>query len=281
MSDEFTSGEIAAVADELSKTPEPASPAAHPEKTESASADTKAQPVSPEPVKAVTDGRIPLAEHKRVVDGFWERVNLLAWAEGLDPAEVREAIAQRKAASQPKPADVPQPDLQTEDGRRLYSADQAAARARWEVQQALDQFRAEQDQRLGPIEQERAQREHEARFVRDVQSVANLPQFNDHLDAMTKYVAEMNQRRQNGEPIPELSARDVYMAVVIPKLASREADLIAKGRQAALDDLDKSTSRSRDDINPGKRPAVSKKADHEKDWDELIEETVAELSARR
>lgn len=288
---DFSSDEIAASADELSKGPEPASSAAQPEKPAAkADASTKETPAESQK-KADEFGPVPWERHEAILNktrrDLEGKLSGLSWAEQLKADEVREALDLREqfrrdpaafakaTLDRAKTSEKPQPDLQTEDGRKMFSDVQAEALADFKVQQAIAAFEARLEPRLKPFEKERQAIEANRQLQQDVARVADLPKFGDYLTDMTAFMVDYNKRISDGERLPVLSARDVYDRVVLPKLASRDEELIAKGRQAALDDLDKSTSRSKGDLNPAKRAQATRVRDEDKDWEELIEETVA------
>ncbi len=199
----------------------------------------------------------------------------MGWARGLNPDEVRDAITHFKAAQKAAQSSPPQfRALVTEDGVRLESKEEAEWNRKQAVADALAQLKAELDPRLAPMESDRAQREHDAKWVRDTESIAHLPGLTKDEDwtPMVTYATELNQRRRNGEPIPEFTARQLYDAVILPKLAASRDAIMAEAKQAVLADMNNTSRRRTEDVNPGKVPAGSRKADRDKSFQELLEE---------
>ncbi len=274
-SSDFTSGEIAAG----SKDPDPAgaSPAsATQERPDQADAGTTVQPGAAE---KQTDpdrykGWIPPDAHERVTRGFHERLDKVSWATGLDRAEVEEALAIRRQLAQRQNASAePQPDAKDEQGQLYYTPQQAAKWAKWQAEQIVDQRMSEIDKRLAPIESTNASNARAQAIVNDVERIASLPGYGDHEAEMAKYVADMNLRRHNGENIPILSAMDVYVAVVVPKLGDESIV-----RKKIFAEMYNTSTRANDDVNPAKRATGSRKADKDRSIRDLVDEEMSKAS---
>lgn len=284
-SSDITSGEIATTAKELSSgTASPAAPASA--SSDPASADTTAQP---EPTKTTEFGPVPWERHELILNKTRRelegKLSGLSWAEQLKREDVEEALELRRLA-RTRPADLvkhlsarttsaPTPDARDDKGEAFYSPQQAAALARYEVQQAIAELRNEFGERFAPIESDHAQSRQQAALVSDIQEASSLPGYNDYLDEMTAFVADCNARRKQGERIPVYTAEQVYNRVVPPKLAANREAILADGKKAWLAELNSTSERTKGEINPQRIPAGSRKPDSEKSFSELAAEEVA------
>ncbi len=265
---DITSGDIATASKEASAEASPAPASQKP--TATADASPTASPAASEPTKDAY-GPIPWERHELILNNtrreYDGKLGKLSWAERLDRSKVERALQladlyeQRpdalaeQLAARTKKAAMPGADARDERGEAFYSPQQAAALARYEVQQAIADLRNEWGERLAPIETEHAQTQRHAALVQEIQAVSTLPGYLDHLDAMTAFVADMNQRRANGEPIPVFTAEQVYNRVVPQKLATARDALIADEKKKWLDELENTSAAARADINPNRIPA--------------------------
>ncbi len=273
--DDITSGDIATAEKSLDS----ASPAeSTTDTTASPDAAPRQQPVAPETTDDRYKGWIPPDAHERVVDGFHRRLDSLSWAQGLTREEVQEALAlRRQVIERQQQGATPPPDARDDRGEPYYSATQATAMARFEVERAVEKLREEFAERLTPIESRWKEDSRLSELNNEVQNASALPGFNDHIDAMTQYVAEMNERRARGERLPILSARDVYDKVVLPKVATLTESRQAELKKQWLAELYNSKAVVRDDINPA-RPAS---ATREKSSGIVTASAIAEEMERR
>lgn len=275
MDDTFTSGDIAAAAKE-SAAPAEASPAPQPTEptTPPASATTTpgAQPDATKP-----EDRIPIADHKRVLEttrrDYDAKLNRLSWAERLDRDRVERALAlaeqYERQQRQVQTPERPKPNLQTEDGRQLYDAEQAAALVRYEVEQAVREMKEQFIGRLSPIEQTFAQGQQAAAIDAQIASASQWPDFDKHVDAITEVIADANER---GERI---TLEQAYIRVAVPKFAQSREQLEPQIRKAILDELNTTSAAVKDTVNPSRRPPASPKADSEKSLTEMLQEEYA------
>lgn len=275
--DTFTSGDIAAAASEAAA-PAEASPAPQTADPSKADAPPTAAPTAVADATKPTGG-IPEDRHKDILEKtrreYESKLSRLSWAERMDPERVERALRladeherQRLASSTPQPK-APEPDLRTEDGRPLYSAEQAAALVRYEVEQASKALEDRFAQRFGPIEQSYHHGQQAAAIDAQIEEASAWPQFSDHLDAITDVIAQANSR---GERV---TLEQAYMRVVLPKLASAREETLAAGRKAALAELEQSSAAVRDTVDPSRKPAASAKKDSDKSLTEMLEEEYA------
>lgn len=281
---EFTSGEIATVAKELAAPSSAASPtAAEPQTPDNGTAAPKEQLGASEqkPIVATKDDRIPLVEHKGVVDGFHKRLDALQWATNYTPEQVRKALdtadryereqAEReRAKSTPS---VPQADLRTEDGTKMFSEEQNMAAIEYAVNKAVGALREELGSRLSPFETEHQERERINRDVSQIQEALTWKGFEQHMPVVTKAIAEANAKGQT------LSVRDAYILHVVPLLADATDATIAKKKEEWLAELNATTTKTTNEVIPGRTPASSRKKDTEMSISELFADEQAKRKA--
>lgn len=260
----FTSGDIAAA----EKSSAEASPAPHPSTTES----TAAAPITQPAVETHDEhGPVPFERHEAILGKtrreYEDRLSRLEWAQGLDRERVHRGLElddlyQRQPDRlyqhlSERTSKEPKPDRQDEHGNLFYSPEQADARAEYRAKRLLDEAKQEFGSRLAPIEAEREHARQLDGLSQQIASAASLPAFTDHVDAMTEYIADGNRRRAIGERVPIRSVSDAYMAVVVPKLAASRAALEPEIRKAILAEMNSTSARTKDDLNPGRAPAAS------------------------
>lgn len=264
----FTSGEMAAVEKDLS-TPAESSPAPHPQPTEPASPDTKDQ-VRP---TEQTPAGIPYTEHARILDGFYDKLKKVAWAESLDPAEVHEAIALAKRQRQEHSrSQAPTPDARDERGEPFYSPQQAAALARYEARLAVAEATATFEERFGPIEGHFESVQRMDSIAAQIDRAAHLPGFTDHLDAITALIQDGNQRRARGERVPRLTVEQAYLQIVVPKLAASREELAKEERKKVLEEMNHTSADVRREVNPNRGAPASRQKDADRPWGDIIDE---------
>lgn len=284
MPDTLTSGDIASAAAEQSSTAT-ASPAAH--STDQPTAATPGDTGTAVQTETTSrDGWIPPDRHKDILEKHrrdserakreYEReMERLSWARQYDPIKVARALElAEQHERQRQSSTAPQPDLRTEDGKTLYSAEQAAALARHEVSRAVERLEAKWTERLGPIENWHRQGQVNAGIESQIQTASQWPGFGDHVDAIATAIAEANDR---GEL---LSLHEAYIRVVVPQLVQSENDRLAAAKKAVLDEINKNSAATRDQIDPARRPPARSKPDSEKSLTEMIEEEFAARQAR-
>ncbi len=139
------------------------------------------------------------------------------------PAPVQKAAAETAA-----PTDKPQPDVLFPDGSVGYSAAAQEALIEWRVKDALKGV----DERFAPVEKERKEAQelavHRAEFERSVgtermrieHAKKSWPGYAQHEQAVKDYILAPGNERA--------TLHDAYIAVVVPKLQSSEADLRKK-----------------------------------------------------
>lgn len=115
--------------------------------------------------------------------------------------QIRAHLARTLGAMRNKPAEEPQPDLQTADGELVYSAGQHHKREQWLRQQMAEEV----NQRFAPIEQERQARAAEAEQQQRQQETRQMvtsrlsaweqqPGFKDHeADIQVRQLEYVNQ----------------------------------------------------------------------------------------
>ena len=285
----ITSGDIAA---EIKAQSAPASPAAQP-----AAAAEPAAPAIEAPAPTDEHGPIPFERHEAILGKtrreYDDRISRLSWAEGLTPAEVREALALRDVyRTKPErlaehlaervkgPAAEPQPDVKDEHGQPFYSPQQAAKWAAWQAEQIVSVRMAELEERFGPIESEFTQGQQMRALNAQVSDAEQWPGFLDHVTEITDALNDVNDRRARGERIPKLTLHEAYIRIVAPKLATRSAEQQANDKKAWLAELNSTTERVQDDVKPNRAPAASRKRDEEKTTAEMFHEEVAAARAR-
>jgi hypothetical protein len=227
-------------------------------------------------------GPIPFDRHKAVLDNARkEYEQKYAWAQGINPeqgyqlAGLARALAQDPVATyraigaqleaagllqgangqQPPPpgSDKPQPDLITEDGRRVYSAQQAEALNDWGMKQ-MEQRIA---QRFGPIEQQfqmsQVMAEANSTASQVLQEASQWPHFNE---CAVEIRDEMIRDKR-------LSLEGAYRRVVVPKLRQLE-------RASVLKELKQKPSATT--MNPGRRPTTAE-SPADTPWEDLLART--------
>lgn len=245
--------------------------------------DATAQgPVAPgSPAPKAPPGPIPFDRHKAVLDNARrEYEQKYSWAKGIEPeqgyqlaglaralatdpvATYRAIGAQLEAAGllkgangqPPQPADQkPQPDLITEDGRRVYSAQQAEALNDW----AMKQMEQRIAQRFGPIEQQfqmsQVMAEANSTAAQVLQEASQWPHF-------TECAVEIRDEMIRDK---RLSLEGAYRRVVVPKLRQLE-------RAAVLKELKQKPSATT--MNPARKP-TSADSPADTPWEDLLART--------
>lgn len=266
----FTSDDIAAVATPPAADPSPAAPA-------SPTMPTPAPTVPAKTTRSTEDtrGPLPYDRHEAILrttrDGYETRLKSTAWAERLDRQQVERAMAladlrerdPRRLYDELTPIvrtpDAPTPDLQTEDGKRLYSAEQAAALVRYELDRAFTERDQQVEARFGPIEARERQARTDQQLNTQIETATQWPGFTDHLDAVTEAIGQANADRR------VLSLADAYIQVVVPKLRDTE-------RRAILKEMDTTSAAATGDVNPGRIPSARQVPDKDKPLTQLIAE---------
>lgn len=244
LSDEITSAANKAADGSASSTERPQST------PETADASTRVTPERTEP--EIT--RIPLSDHERILDGYHKRLDSLSWASGLDADDVREALAiRRQLAQREKQSTEPQPDVKDERGDLFYSPQQAAKWADWKAGQREATLRDEFEQRLGPMEATFTEQQKVHSLTQQIDQAKTWPGFTDHVDAVTKALADANARGQ------KLTLHEAYITVVAPILAGSSAASDAEKKKKWLAELNHTSDVVKDDLHPGKRPASTRK----------------------
>lgn len=278
---DFTSGDIA-----QAEKPAVEAPPASTTQEKPATADASTT-VSPGTTEKPTDqfGPIPWERHELILNntrrGYEDKLHGLSWAEQLKREEVEQALALRELARRDPAAlvqhlskrseNAPSADARDERGEAFYSPQQAAALARYEVQKAIGELRAELGDRLTPIESERIQSKQYESLSNQIQAASAWPGFGDHLDAITEAIAQANTRRE------ELSLHEAYIKVVAPKLADASATREAELKKKWLAEQWDTSARAKADINPQRLPAATRKPNKDKSFPEIIAETREEL----
>lgn len=235
-------------------------------------------------------GPIPFERHEAILGktrrDYDERLARLSWAERVDPQRVERALQIAEMVDrrdkrllehfQSANGTEPQPDARDERGELYYTPQQAAKWADWKTQQARAELAEELDNRLTPIEAERASNEKMWTLNQQIERAAAWPGFADNVEAVTATLREANQRQ---EP---MTIHEAYInAVVIPKLAASREQIAKEEKQKWLAELNSTTAKAQTELNPGRTtPAASRKKHSDMSWGELIEEEVAKQKAR-
>ncbi len=281
--DNITDGAIGADED-LPPGDSPASdlpPSGDPEPTPRVSADGTGSP-------AGDHAPVPWKDHNRIVDGHHARYDPVAWASGLDQREVQRKMAlaelyesgkldrRDREPDAPGPA-RPGPDLQTEDGRKLYSDERAVALAEWVADQRVQAAIAKMEGRLGPLEETHKRSEVLAGVSGTIDAAldAGWPGLDqaDNQNAMADAVASANRQDRR------LSLSEAYIQVVVPKLAASREAIRAEERTKILAELNATSDDAKGELTPRARPAASRKSIHDMSFAEAMEAEVA--GARR
>lgn len=281
---DFTSGDIA----QADKPVADASPASAPQTAPAtADASTTASPAAHEK-PADQFGPVPWERHELILNNtrrdYEGKLGNLSWAERLKREEVEQAMALRDLARRDPQALVshlsqrtptqPKPDARDERGEAFYSPEGAMALANFVAEQAVAKVRQELGERLGPIESERESRQRQDALYTDVVTGLQLPGASQYLNDMTAFVTEMNARRARGEQIPVMTMRDVYDRVVLPKLSDTSTARQAELKKQWLAELNDTSVRAKDDINPQRLPAASRKADKDRPLGDIVREEI-------
>lgn len=272
---EITAGEIEAATKEAAPPADVTPRQQTQDSTENPPASATETPVVTEKPEDRYKGWIPPDAHKRIVDGFHSRFDEIAWARGLKRDEVEEALALRRQINERSRESAnaePQPDVKDERGELFYSPQQAAKWAKWQAQQEVAALRAEMEERYGPIESTFAEHQRMNAVVEQMDSALALPGADEFVKDMAAWVTDINDRRANGERLPQPTAMDAYVAVVPKRLQERGTASEAEIRKRLMKEINDTTERVTDDVNPSRVPAASHKKDSEKSIKELLEE---------
>jgi hypothetical protein len=162
--------------------------------------------------------------------------------------QLTSAAARMLASQRGKTADsaMPEPDLQTPDGMKLYSADQLAKRDEWLTNKLLAQVRGE----LAPVQQQyqqqqalQAQQQHRAQTAQAVKSLYESwkarPHFEDHKEDIAVAQKRLVDEGVDYRTAIGLAYAEVMDTIVRPKLqAQTHTSLVKK----AVDKAAASTS---------------------------------------
>lgn len=229
-------------------------------------------------------GPIPLDRHESILEGvrrdydgrvreLEERLTRLSWAERYDPTEIGRAIDAYTALSrQGSQAQLPGPDVRDERGETFYSPGRAAELVKFHVGEAVEELRMELAERLDPIEARDRMQRQQADIYGDIDQASTWPGFAEHVEAITARIAEANRQRQ------KLSLHQAYMEVVAPDFVKSRETLTQEIRKQIVDEMEETSARTRDDVNPRRQPVASHKSDKDKSFNELFKE---EFAARR
>jgi len=235
----------------------------HKESTGTADAATRVPTATPDDHK----GWLPPDVHERIVGGFHQRLDEVAWAKGLKREEVEEALAiRRQLHSREKQGHEPQPDAKDDRGELFYTPQQAAKWAAWQAQQIVDQRMQEIESRIGPIESTFARSQQEQTLGAQIAQAQTWPGFSDHIDAITQAITNA---RLSGRPI---SLAEAYIQTVTP-------NLVASEKKKWLAELNQTSEVVKDDLSPSKRPSAVRKDRSKMSLRELTEDAFA--SARK
>lgn len=268
---DITSGEIASAVKDAAAAV--ASPAQHTEDTTGkADAATREPSGVPEPKPEDRyKGWLPPEAHERVVDGFHKRLDAVAWASGLNPDDVRDALAlKRQLADRAKVSAEPAPDTKDERGDPYYTPQQAAKWAAWKADQIVSEKMREIEQRIGPIERTFAETKEMQTLSAQIQEAKQWPGFEDHLEAITKVVLD---GRKAGH---DIGLHEAYIHVVPKALAESGTAHEAELKKKWLAELNATHASTKQEVNPGRAPASSSpKKDSEMSISELMADEVA------
>ena len=224
-------------------------------------------------------GPIPYDRHEAILANARQEY---AWANGLDQARVQQALsvfdhlqrdpsgmAQLLQRSQQQQQE-PQPDLQDDQGRLFYSAEQAARLAQYQARRESAALEQKFTQRIGAtegyVQRQQALEQAQAQLA----EADTWPGFKEHENAITD---TFTQAAQTGQP---LSLWQAYAHVVFPTMQQSQEKLEASVRKKLLEEM----KRSPTDTDPNRSaPSPQLKADSEKSTAELIKEEWAKVEA--
>lgn len=151
----------------------------------------------------------------------------LQWA---DEATAAPATSAPQTAS--VPSDMPQPDVELEDGSKFYSAPQQQKLLEWKDAQYQKQLQEALDERFRPMKEQEQARELFTSSLSKQKTVlegyrSSKPLFKENESAIKALIAknleEYDTAAKYGRQVPLLSLQDAYIEVVVPKLvANRE-----------------------------------------------------------
>ncbi len=266
-SNDITSGKIASAVKDAATAE--ASPAQRTPAPGPADASTRETPGAPANGDDKYKGWIPPDAHKHVVDGMHKRLDSVAWANGLSRAEVEEALAiRRQLAERGTRGQEPQPDARDERGELFYTPKQAAAWAAWQAEQIVSQRMQEFDARIAPIEQREQSFAQTRELEGQIQTATQWPGFMEHVEVVTKAIQAANATGQ------KLTLHEAYIQHVVPKLSD-----LSVAKQKWLAELNDTTAKTNNEINPGRTPSRSRKKDSEMSIGELYADEIAKRKA--
>lgn len=271
---EITSGDIAA---EIKSQSESASPAAQPSAVaETPLASAIETPASTETTRA---GEPPQSEWPRIIGNFHDKLEKLAWAKDLTREEVEEALALRRVyktnperlvshLSERVSANAePKPDVLDENKQPYYSPQQAAKWATWKAEQIVNAKMTEWEQRFGPIEQTFTEQQKVSDANAQIDQAMSWPGFDEYMPDIT---AAVKAAKARGE---EITLEIAYVRAGVPqKIAERSTANLAEEKKKWLAELNSTTERVQDDVNPSRVPAASRKRDEDKTTAEMLRE---------
>jgi hypothetical protein len=243
----------------------------------------------------IGSGPIPLTRHKQILQQTRRelegRLTALSWADGYRQEQVDRAmqIAQyydsnpaglldylsthlgkgQQADTRPPIA----PEFETSDGVPLYAASQVTELLARQQAELNDSWGRTLDERVGPLEHMTRQQVMHASHAAQIQEAQTWPGFADHIQEITTVLTRANRA---GTP---MTLERAYLQTVLPLLAKDASALTTNAKRALLDQMNDTTDRAGDSVDPTRRAPASRKRDQDKSWGELIEEELAASGA--
>jgi hypothetical protein len=223
---------------------------------------------------------------RRTREGYEQKLQALAWANGLNPDEVREAVQLHQMyRTSPRQlydhlhghfqrGQLPPPDLRAEDGTLMYSQERTVAVAQAVARQAVEEAIAGIEQRIGPIEQWSSKNQAIADADAQIEAMQAAPGFSENIDAITDAIAEANRTGRR------LSLQEAYIQVVAPKLAQNRDTLTAEVRKAVLAEINGTADRARGSVNPARSGQTTHQNAADRDWADLLREEAAAVGRK-
>jgi hypothetical protein len=152
------------------------------------------------------------------------RYSKLQWADEAQPQ------AATPVAAAPPLSDMPQPDVELEDGSKFYSAAGQQKLLEWQEAQFQKRMKDALDERFRPMDEQKQAQELFGQAVSRTKPVlenyrASKPLFKEHESdikaLVAKNVADYEQGLKYGRQVPLLTLPEAYIEVVVPKLVAQ------------------------------------------------------------
>ena len=230
---------------------------------------------------------LPLDRHESILrnarrDGD-EVVRTLGWARDMDRDRVTRALSlldhqerdpmgfANHVASSLSGGQEPPPDLQDDQGRQFYSAQQAAKLADYRASTHVTALERKFEARLGPLETRGLRSDADTNAADQLEEARGWTDFEENMTPIAQAMADAQQR---GQP---LTLAQAYFQVVQPKQREAQEKLEAKIRKKILAEMNGQTPDTNDTDPTRSAPGQTTVDDKDKSLTQMLSEEHARV----